>query len=88
MVCTAATSGPAASRAMPGSAQFTGSGITQWPMPAAASRAQGNFSPGSILRVGATSEWASTRSGRMPCRAMISRQSASSVRTCGSGKSG
>src|SRR5262249_36162438 len=40
-----------------------GAGLTHRPMPEAASVFQGNFSPGSRLRAGAASEWASTRSG-------------------------
>ena len=37
-------------------------GVTHKPTPDSASSRQGNFSPGSRLREGATSEWASTRS--------------------------
>ena len=52
---------------------------TQSPMPARASRAQSNFSPGSRFRPGATSECASTRSGGMAWRLRMSRQSASTA---------
>jgi len=48
----------------------------------------GNFSPGSTLRCGATSECANTRSARRRWRATISRHSAITAATWASGKSG
>ena len=59
----------------------------QRPMPAAASAFQSNSSPGSILRVGATSEWPSTRDGRDRMAGEDRRGPArSSAAICGSGK--
>ena len=64
----------------------TTSGMTQWPMPAAASSPHGNSSPGSSLRAGATSECASTRCGGIAWRVRMSRQSATTAATCAGGK--
>ena len=56
--------------------------------PARARRAQGNFSPGSILRPTATSEWPSTRAGGIAQRRRIANSSRSSASICASGKGG
>src|SRR5882762_8255507 len=51
-----------------------GAGCTQWPTPELASECQGNFSPGSCLRAGATSECASTRCDGTLRRSMMPRR--------------
>lgn len=53
--------------------------------PSRTSRAQSNFSPGSILRPGATSSWPTTFHGATLQRAAISASSRSSAAICGSG---
>src|SRR4051812_49761675 len=53
-------------RVKKGSAGRMAAGLTHKPMPEPASTFHGNFSPGSRLRAGATSEWASTRCGGAP----------------------
>ena len=57
----------------------------QKPTPRTASPRQSNSSPGSSLREGATSEWASTRWGKIPCRSMIPRARAANAAIWGSG---
>ena len=64
-----------------------GVGSTQCPTPASNSFRQGNFSPGSFLRLGATSECARMRSARITCRPKMFRHSAITCRICASGKS-
>ena len=71
-----------------GPLSLTGDGVTHSPTPESASSRQGNFSPGSCLREGATSECASTRSRLMPRRAMMPLQSAITAAICREGKSG
>ena len=52
---------------------------TQCPTPAACRRPKGNFSPGSTLRMGATSLCASTRSGAIDHRSPQSRHSSTTA---------
>src|SRR6478735_2567830 len=58
------------------SVQLAGAGCSQCPTPELASECHGNFSPGSFLRAGATSEWPSTRCETTLRRSMMPRHSA------------
>src|SRR5262249_48888479 len=71
-----------------GPAGWMGAGWPHRPMREAASVFQGNFSRGSRLRAGATSEWASTRSAGIRWRVKMLRQSAVTAATCRFGKAG
>ena len=65
-----------AQREQDGRLPVIGAGFTQWPTPESQSVRHGNFSPGSCLRDGATSECASTRTGGILCRVWMPRHSA------------
>ncbi|SPZ36178.1 Uncharacterised protein [Agrobacterium tumefaciens] len=65
-----------------------GAGSTQWPTPCCDRMSHGNFSPGSTLRIGATSECANTLSGAIFQRWPQSRHNSMTASICFFGNSG